>query len=148
MRVARNRAIDRLRANDVRQRAVESVPEPLPVECHRAPSGGARAAHCLEPAAAAGGRAYQLLVLTAQPAPISAGTLTLDPNGRVNARFDTPPDLPRPVAMAVRLEPEGGCRRRPATSISSASPTSGLSSRKKDQAHDGDERRARKVRKE
>ena len=34
--------------------------------------------------------------------------LTLDANGRVNARFDTPPDLPRPVAMAVTLEPEGG----------------------------------------
>ena len=54
------------------------------------------------------GRAYQLWVLTAQPAPISAGMLTLDANGRVNARFDTPPDLPRPVAMAVTLEPEGG----------------------------------------
>ena len=54
------------------------------------------------------GRAYQLWVLTAQPAPISAGMLTLDANGGVNARFDTPPDLPRPVAMAVTLEPEGG----------------------------------------
>jgi anti-sigma-K factor RskA len=54
------------------------------------------------------GRAYQLWVLTAQPAPISAGMLTLDATGRVNARFDTPPDLPRPVAMAVTLEPEGG----------------------------------------
>src|SRR4029077_17667905 len=54
------------------------------------------------------GRAYQLWVLTAQPAPISAGMLTLDKDGRVNARFDTPPDLPRPVAMAVTLEPEAG----------------------------------------
>jgi anti-sigma-K factor RskA len=54
------------------------------------------------------GRAYQLWVLTAQPAPISAGMLALDASGRVNARFDTPPDLPRPVAMAVTLEPEGG----------------------------------------
>ena len=54
------------------------------------------------------GRAYQLWVLTAQPAPISAGMLTPDASGRVNARFDTPPDLPRPVAMAVTLEPEGG----------------------------------------
>ena len=54
------------------------------------------------------GRAYQLWVLTAQPAPISAGMLTLDADGRVNARFDTPPDLPRPVAMAVTLEPAGG----------------------------------------
>ncbi len=54
------------------------------------------------------GRAYQLWVLTAQPAPISAGMLTLDSSGRVNAKFDTPPDLPRPVAMAVTLEPAGG----------------------------------------
>ena len=54
------------------------------------------------------GRAYQLWVLTAQPAPISAGMLSLDASGRVTARFDTPPDLPRPVAMAVTLEPEGG----------------------------------------
>ena len=54
------------------------------------------------------GRAYQLWVLTAQPAPISAGMLLPDASGRVNARFDTPPDLPRPVAMAVTLEPEGG----------------------------------------
>lgn len=54
------------------------------------------------------GRAYQLWVLTAQPAPISAGMLTPDANGRVNARFDMPADLPRPVAMAVTLEPEGG----------------------------------------
>jgi anti-sigma-K factor RskA len=54
------------------------------------------------------GRAYQLWVLTAQPAPISAGMLRPDASGRVNARFDTPQDLPRPVAMAVTLEPEGG----------------------------------------
>jgi anti-sigma-K factor RskA len=54
------------------------------------------------------GRAYQLWVITAQPAPISAGMLTLDASGRAHARFDTPPDLPRPVAMAVTLEPEGG----------------------------------------
>jgi anti-sigma-K factor RskA len=54
------------------------------------------------------GRAYQLWVLTAQPAPISAGMLAPDTSGRVTARFDAPPDLPRPVAMAVTLEPEGG----------------------------------------
>jgi anti-sigma-K factor RskA len=54
------------------------------------------------------GRAYQLWVLTAQPAPISAGMLAPDASGRVIARFETPPDLPRPVAMAVTLEPEGG----------------------------------------
>ena len=54
------------------------------------------------------GRAYQLWVLTAQPAPISAGMLRPDAGGRVHARFDTPSDLPRPIAMAVTLEPEGG----------------------------------------
>lgn len=32
VRIARNRAIDRLRANSVRQRAVESAPEPPPAE--------------------------------------------------------------------------------------------------------------------
>jgi anti-sigma-K factor RskA len=54
------------------------------------------------------GRAYQLWVLTNQPAPISAGMLKPDANGRVSAMFDTPQDLPTPVAMAVTLEPEGG----------------------------------------
>jgi len=54
------------------------------------------------------GRAYQLWVLTKQPAPISAGMLKPDANGRVSAIFGTPQDLPTPVAMAVTLEPEGG----------------------------------------
>ena len=54
------------------------------------------------------GRGYQLWVLIAQGAPISAGMLKPDADGRVNGRFDTPPDLPRPVAMAVTLEAEGG----------------------------------------
>jgi len=54
------------------------------------------------------GRAYQLWVLTAQPAPISAGMLKLDANGRATEMIDTPQDLPRPVAMAVTIEPEGG----------------------------------------
>jgi anti-sigma-K factor RskA len=54
------------------------------------------------------GRTYQLWVLTARPAPISAGVMKPDANGRVNAIFDTPVDLPTPVAMAVTLEPEGG----------------------------------------
>lgn len=58
--------------------------------------------------AAPAGRIYQLWVLTAQPAPISAGLLTPDQNGRVTAVFATSPDLPKPVAMAVTLEPEGG----------------------------------------
>ena len=54
------------------------------------------------------GRAYQLWVLTAQPQPISAGMLKLDANGRTTAMIDTPQDLPKPVAMAVTLEPEAG----------------------------------------
>jgi anti-sigma-K factor RskA len=54
------------------------------------------------------GRAYQLWVLTKQPAPISAGMLRLDASGRVNVTIPTPPDIPTPVAMAVTLEPEGG----------------------------------------
>jgi anti-sigma-K factor RskA len=54
------------------------------------------------------GRTYQLWVLTAQPAPISAGVMKPDANGRITAMFDTPPDIPTPVAMAVTLEPEGG----------------------------------------
>jgi len=54
------------------------------------------------------GRAYQLWVLTAQPAPISAGMLKVDTNGRATAMIDTPQDLPKPVAMAVTLEPEAG----------------------------------------
>ena len=54
------------------------------------------------------GRAYQLWVVTTAPAPFSAGMLTLDGTGRVNARFDMPSDLARPVAIAVTLEPEGG----------------------------------------
>ena len=54
------------------------------------------------------GRAYQLWVLTAQPAPISAGMLKLDASGRATEMIDTPQDLPRPVAMAVTLEPEAG----------------------------------------
>ena len=54
------------------------------------------------------GRVYQLWVLTDQPAPISAGLLTPDLDGRVTAVFPTSRDLPRPVAMAVTLEPDGG----------------------------------------
>ena len=54
------------------------------------------------------GRAYQLWILTAQPAPISAGLLKPDANGRVSAVFETPPDLPKPTAMAVTIEPDGG----------------------------------------
>lgn len=54
------------------------------------------------------GRTYQLWVLTAQPAPISAGVMRPDADGRISATFSTPSDIPQPVAMAVTLEPDGG----------------------------------------
>jgi anti-sigma-K factor RskA len=54
------------------------------------------------------GRTYQLWVLTAQPAPISAGLLKPDETGGVTAVFNTPPDIPEPLAMAVTDEPDGG----------------------------------------
>ena len=54
------------------------------------------------------GRVYQLWVLTAQPAPISAGLLTPDAQGSVNETFNTPSDIPQPVALAVTIEPAGG----------------------------------------
>jgi anti-sigma-K factor RskA len=54
------------------------------------------------------GRIYQLWVLTAQPAPISAGLLMPDPNGFVTTSFDTPPTIPEPMAVALTQEPAGG----------------------------------------
>jgi anti-sigma-K factor RskA len=54
------------------------------------------------------GRTYQLWVVTAQPAPTSVGLLKPDASGRADARFETPPDIPQPVALAVTIEPEGG----------------------------------------
>jgi anti-sigma-K factor RskA len=54
------------------------------------------------------GKTYQLWVLTKQPAPISAGLFKPDPQGRVAAMFETPPDLPQPIGMAVTIEPDGG----------------------------------------
>jgi heme exporter protein D len=53
------------------------------------------------------GRTYQLWVVTAQ-APISAGLLTPDTQGSVSEVFNTPPDIPQPIAMAVTIEPAGG----------------------------------------
>ena len=52
-------------------------------------------------------RAYQLWVVTAT-SPISAGVLQTDRSGDVSALFNTPADIPPPVAMAVTLEPAGG----------------------------------------
>ncbi len=54
------------------------------------------------------GRTYQLWILTAHPAPISAGLFKPDPQGRVAEVFETPPDLPKPTGMAVTMEPDGG----------------------------------------
>jgi anti-sigma-K factor RskA len=54
------------------------------------------------------GRTYQLWILTSQPAPISAGLFKPDPQGRVAAVFETPLDLPKPIGMAVTIEPDGG----------------------------------------
>jgi anti-sigma-K factor RskA len=53
------------------------------------------------------GRVYQVWVVTAQ-APVSAGVLTTDSSGRGTAFFNTPADIPPPVAIAVTLEPAGG----------------------------------------
>jgi anti-sigma-K factor RskA len=53
------------------------------------------------------GRVYQVWVVTAG-GPISAGLMTPDPAGRAEAFFNTPPDIPQPVAVAVTLEPAGG----------------------------------------
>jgi anti-sigma-K factor RskA len=54
------------------------------------------------------GRTYQLWVLTAQPQPISAGLLKPDASGQFSDMFETPLDLPKPTAMAVTIEPDGG----------------------------------------
>jgi anti-sigma-K factor RskA len=53
------------------------------------------------------GRVYQLWMVTAT-APVSAGLLRPDPEGQVAQAFETPADVPTPVALAVTLEPEGG----------------------------------------
>ena len=54
------------------------------------------------------GKTYQVWVVTSEPAPISAGLVQPDAEGRVDAVFATPPDIPQPVAVAVTLEPAGG----------------------------------------
>jgi anti-sigma-K factor RskA len=54
------------------------------------------------------GKVYQLWVVANGVNPISAGLMTPDAQGQVNAHFVTPPDIPVPVALAVTLEPEGG----------------------------------------
>jgi anti-sigma-K factor RskA len=54
------------------------------------------------------GKTYQLWVLTKETSPISAGLFKPDQQGRVDAVFGTPVDLPPPIGMAVTIEPEGG----------------------------------------
>ncbi len=54
------------------------------------------------------GKTYQVWVVTADPAPISAGLIEPDPQGQVDVVFATPPDIPQPKAVAVTLEPAGG----------------------------------------
>lgn len=54
------------------------------------------------------GKAYQVWVVTADPAPISAGLIEPDPQGHVDVVFATPPDIAQPKAVAVTLEPAGG----------------------------------------
>jgi anti-sigma-K factor RskA len=55
------------------------------------------------------GRTYQLWVLPAQGPPISNRWMFRpDAAGRAAAVFDTPVDLPRPTALAVSIEPDGG----------------------------------------
>ena len=53
------------------------------------------------------GRTYQLWFLT-PGAPVSAGLIKPDQNGRIAAAFDTPPGTPDPTGIAVSIEPEGG----------------------------------------
>jgi anti-sigma-K factor RskA len=53
------------------------------------------------------GRTYQLWFLTRR-APVSAGLLNPDPNGRVTAAFDVPPGASTPTGLAVSIEPAGG----------------------------------------
>lgn len=54
------------------------------------------------------GRTYQVWVVTNDPAPVSAGLVAPDAQGRVNAVFATPATIPQPIAVAVTLEPAGG----------------------------------------
>jgi anti-sigma-K factor RskA len=54
------------------------------------------------------GHTYQVWVVTSAPAPVSAGLIDPDQDGRVNAVFATPADIPQPIAVTVTLEPAGG----------------------------------------
>ena len=58
------------------------------------------------------GRTYQVWVVTKDPAPLSAGLVEPDAQGRVNVVFATPATIPQPIAVAVTL-PEGPILRAP-----------------------------------
>jgi len=53
------------------------------------------------------GQVYQVWVVTA-PRPVSAGLLTPDSSGGALTYFETPPDIPPTIAVAVTIEPAGG----------------------------------------
>ncbi len=95
-------------ASDMRQVDLEGQPA-APLASGRAFWSRSRGlvftAASLPPAPA--GRVYQLWMVTAT-APVSAGLLSPDSNGRVAQAFDTSTDIPAPVAIAVTLEPSGG----------------------------------------
>jgi anti-sigma-K factor RskA len=55
------------------------------------------------------GRTYQLWIISGRAAPISNGWIfKTDSTGSVTTMFQTPATLPRPSAMAVSIEPDGG----------------------------------------
>jgi anti-sigma-K factor RskA len=53
------------------------------------------------------GRTYQVWLLT-PGAPVSAGLMKPDQNGRVTTAFDVPPGASSPTGLAVSIEPDGG----------------------------------------
>jgi anti-sigma-K factor RskA len=53
-------------------------------------------------------RIYQVWVVAAGRAPVSAGLVAPDENGRSVGIFRTPVDVTGPVMVAVTIEPEGG----------------------------------------
>jgi anti-sigma-K factor RskA len=54
------------------------------------------------------GRVYQLWVIPKQGDPISVGLLEPEPGGTLTRVFQTPADIPSPMAIAVSEEPAGG----------------------------------------
>ena len=90
------------------------------------------------------GRTYQVWVVTKDPAPLSAGLVEPDAQGRVNAVFATPATIAQPIAVAVTLEPAGVYPCPPARKSSSgwSDPPSGLSPLNQDRLPGGASRLA------